>query len=140
MATVSNITLPIGASDHGDSRLLCLPAKWTDVVIFFLGNYLAHAATLRSSPGRSMVQSFVAMLEALLVPVSGFRNGLRGVFSLANLAKTDLQVAARAGALLKVIKTDLNALSLREINLNRGLKCNSLILPPNFWYLVLRQR
>ena len=136
---MSNITLPTGTSNHGDPELLCLPTKWTDVIVFFLGNYLAHAATLRSVPGRSVYQSFVAMLTALFFPVSGVRLGVRGIFSLAALAKTDLQVAARAGALCKVIRTDSSAQSHREKNLSRRLNRNRIIHSLAFLAAILRQ-
>lgn len=129
---MSNITLPTGTSNHGDPDLLCLPTKWTDVIIFFLGNYLAHAATLRSVPGRSMYQSFFAMLKALFFPVSGVILGVRGITSFASLAKTDLQVAARAGALCKVIRTDVSAQTIREKDLSRGLNRNSIFPPRTF--------
>ena len=136
---MSNITLPTGTSNHGDPELLCLPTKWTDVVIFFLGNYLAHAATLRSVPGRSVFQSFFAMLKALFFPVSGVTLGVRGIFSFAALAKTDLQAAARAGALCKVIRTDLSAQSYREKRFSHGLNRNRTIHPLTSFSAVLRQ-
>ena len=136
---MSNITLPTGTSNHGDPELLCLPTKWTDVIIFFLGNYLAHAATLRSVPGRSMFQSFFAMLGALFFPVSGVTLGVRGITSLAAFAKTDLQVAARAGALCKVIRTDVSAQTNRERSLGRGLNRNSIINSTTILSAVLRQ-
>ena len=127
---MSNITLPTGASNHGDPELLCLPTKWTDVIIFFLGNYFAHAGTVRSIPGRSMSQSFFAMLGALFFPVSGVTHGARGIFSLAILAKTDLQVAARAGALCKVMRRRGNAWSIRERHLTYRLNRRNCIIHP----------
>lgn len=106
MTINGNITLPAGASNHGDPNLLCLPAKWTDVVIFFLGNYFAHAATIRSSPGYSIYLSAMNAVTALFFPASGIRRGLEGVFSLAKFGRTDLQMTARAGALCRVVRKD----------------------------------
>lgn len=105
-ASNGNVTLPVGVSNHGDPNLLCSPAKWTDIVIFFLGNYFAHAATIRSSPGNSIFVSINTAISALFFPASGIRRGLAGVFSLAKFGRTDLQIAARAGALCRVVRLD----------------------------------
>jgi hypothetical protein len=105
----------VGTTDHGQSGLLCLPTKWTDIFVFFLGNYLAHAATIRLEPGTSTADTILAVIWALLIPVSGVRRGVRGVLSLAKFAgDTDLQTAARAGALCKVIKTNEQAITHDE--------------------------
>jgi hypothetical protein len=109
-----NITLPAGTTSHGTPGLLCLPTKWTDVVVFFLGNYVAHAATIRLEPGTSTVDTVLFVVRALLIPVSGVNGGIRGILSLAKFGKTDLQIAARAGALCQVIRTDEQARSHRE--------------------------
>ena len=114
MAANSNVTLPAGTTDHGQPGLLCLPTKWTDIVVFFFGNYIAHAATIRLEPGTSTIDTVLAIIWALLIPVSGVRMGIGGILSFAKFGKTDLQVAARAGALCQVIRTDLQARSPRE--------------------------
>ena len=118
--SAGNITLPAGASDHGNPNLLCLPAKWSDILIFFLGNYVAHAATLRSLPGASIYETAVRTYGALIFPVSGIAVGMGGILSLANLAKTDLEVAARAGALCKVVRSEYRQ-TPREKYISRGL-------------------
>ena len=120
MSSSSNVTLPAGVSDHGSPDLLCLPTKWTDIVIFFLGNYVAHAATVRTAPGISIIENIRRVIGALLFPVSGIIRGFDGIISLANFAPTDLQKAARAGALCKVVRTDFHARSPREIHLTSG--------------------
>lgn len=99
----STLTLPPGASNHGNPNLICVPTKWTDVAVFFLGNYVAHAATITAIPGASFLDTILDGIKALLVPVSGVNRGLNALFSLAKLARTDLQTAARAGALCEVI-------------------------------------
>lgn len=120
MASNSNITLPVGTTDHGQPGLLCLPTAWTDIVVFFIGNYVAHAATIRLEPGTSIVDTVLAIIWALLIPVSGVQRGVRGILSFAKFGKTDLQIAARAGALCQVIRTDLQARTLRERLLTLG--------------------
>ncbi len=64
------ITVPIGTTNHSDPRLLCTPTKWTDIVVFFLGNYVAHAATVKSLPGEPMLSVLFAGSAALLFPTS----------------------------------------------------------------------
>ncbi len=122
MSSNGDVTLPAGASDHGDSKLLCLPTKWSDIVIFFLGNYIAHAATLRSLPGARLYETALRTYMALFFPISGIGIGIRGIMSLANLAKTDLEVAARAGALCKIINTTSSAQTKYEKYLSCDLK------------------
>jgi hypothetical protein len=96
--------LPGNFSNHGNSNLLCRPAKWSDVVAFYLGNYLAHAATIRSRPGASVISSIFTVLVALLFPTSGVVSGLRAILISPITAKTELQTAARAGALCMVVR------------------------------------
>jgi hypothetical protein len=104
----TTISLPEGASNHGDPRLLCLPTGWADVVVFFLGNYFAHAATVVSLPGESPVATALSVVLALLCPVTGLGRGLLALKSLAKFAETDLQQAARAGALCHVVRERSN--------------------------------
>jgi hypothetical protein len=92
--------VPPDASNHGDRDLLCTPPKWTDIAVFFLGNYLAHAATIVTSPGESPLSVAVATVYALLFPIAGVVRGLNAIMSLAIWGKNDLKKAARAGAFL----------------------------------------
>jgi hypothetical protein len=56
----NTISLPEGFTNHDDPNLLCMPPSWTDLAIFFLGNYVAHAATVVSRPGESPVDRIVS--------------------------------------------------------------------------------
>jgi len=91
--------------NHGNPNLCCGPAKWSDIVVFYLGNYAAHAATTRLIPGQDMLSlsGATAILGALLFPTSGVGRGFDAIISKAICAKTALQMAARSGALLMVI-------------------------------------
>ena len=122
IASNSNITLPVGTTNHGQPGLLCLPTKWTDIIVFFIGNYVAHAATIRLEPGTSIVDTVLAIIWTLLIPGSGVQRGVRGILSRAKFGKTDLQIAARAGTLCQVIRTDEQARNLGErlLTLDRG--------------------
>jgi hypothetical protein len=105
-APLQNITIPLppGSSDHGSPGLLCVPTKWTDIAVFFLANYAAHAVTTRSLPGERTGRYIVAVLGALFFPASGTFRGVLAILSFAKFGKSDLQVAARAGALCMVVR------------------------------------
>jgi hypothetical protein len=98
------INIP-GFTHHGNCNLLCRRASWIDVLIFFLGNYVAHAATVVSRPSQSPLSNMFNIMIALLFPGGGVRNGVEAILTLDKFAPTDLQVAARAGALCTVIKS-----------------------------------
>jgi hypothetical protein len=96
------ISIP-GYFYRDNCTLLCRPAAWTDVAVFFLGNYVAHIATVNAQPGQGTVLSLILSLTALLFPVSGFAPAFEAILSQAIFAPTDLQMAARAGALYMVV-------------------------------------
>ena len=93
-----------GFTHRGNCNLLCRPAIWTDILVFFIGNYVAHAATVISRPGQSILASVLNVATALLFPGGGIRSGVEAIWSLAKFAPTDLQAAARAGALCAVVE------------------------------------
>jgi hypothetical protein len=93
-----------GYSRHGSCDLLCKPASWEDIVLFYLGNYVAHAATVTTDPGQSLFSSIATVVTVLMFPGAGIVKGLRAILSRAVFAPTELQQAARAGALYMVIK------------------------------------
>src|SRR4051812_19398213 len=93
--TICSVNIP-GYTPHGNCNLLCKPAEWTDVLLFFLGNYVAHAATVLREPGESTVMSVIGMLLAVVFPTSGIFRGLKAIGNFAAFAPTDLQMAARA--------------------------------------------
>jgi hypothetical protein len=97
-----------GFFHHGDCNLLCRPAVWTDVIVFYLGNYIAHAATIIAQPGQSPVSSLYKIAAALLFPGAGIQIGLQTIARLAKFAPTELQMAARAGALCAIVRVGDN--------------------------------
>ena len=64
-------SIPVGWTYDADQKLLCSPAKWTTIALFFLANYVAHAATVKSLPGESFMSLLVTMFWALTLPSSG---------------------------------------------------------------------
>lgn len=99
------ITVPQGTSNHGNANLICTPSTWTDIATFFLANFVAHAATVKSVPGESGLPALLALVLALLLPAMGVRRGLSAIYQRAVLADTPLKTAARAGALCIVVRT-----------------------------------
>ena len=99
------ITVPDGTSDHGDPNLLCTPTKWTDIAIFYLGNYFAHAATVIALPGESAASIGMTALLALLFPTSGVLRGVSAILIYAKHGRTALQTAQRAQALCMLART-----------------------------------
>ncbi|KAH8897691.1 hypothetical protein GQ53DRAFT_802918 [Thozetella sp. PMI_491] len=93
-----------GYFHRGDCNLLCHSAGWTDIIVFYVGNYAAHAATVVSQPGQSTLSSLLTILTAVFFPGGGVRSGIETIANFANGGRTNLQAAARAGALCTVIR------------------------------------
>jgi hypothetical protein len=74
-------------------------------VIFYFGNYFAHAATVQTYPRESLRSTIQALVLALLFPAAGISRGLTTIIRCAKRQKTPLQIAARAGALCMVVRT-----------------------------------
>jgi hypothetical protein len=100
------VVLPPGTSNHGDPGLLCTPTTWKDIVTFFATNYLAHVATVKIVPGATLLATIWWGLAALILPYFGLFDGFKAIISYAIFCKTDLEMAARVGALCVVVRTD----------------------------------
>lgn len=106
MATNATVTLPAGATNHGDPNLVCVPPSWADLASFFGTNYLAHAATLIPRPGQSLVETAIDTANALFIPGSGMIRAIRLLFFYTDVRRRTppLTRAARAGALCMIVK------------------------------------
>ncbi|KDR76182.1 hypothetical protein GALMADRAFT_247403 [Galerina marginata CBS 339.88] len=104
----ANTSLPEGATDHGDPKLICTSASWFTVASFILANYVAHAATTHTFPGERLQHQLTAILTSMLYPGAGVVRGLTGIARgiLALCGRTELQEAAAAGALCMVVRTE----------------------------------
>lgn len=99
------IALPAGSSDHGTPGLLCTPTKAVDLLIFYLLNYVAHAATVLPRPGERADDYFVSVIGSLLFPTLGMYRGIDAILSGAVWVRNgDLRKAARSGALCLVVR------------------------------------
>lgn len=95
-----NVTVPApeGFSNHGQNNLFCVPMKWYNILIFFLTNYIAHAATVRSRPGQKFRHAARDFLLALAFPYSGLSRSLSALLEFSR-SKHALTRAYHAEAL-----------------------------------------
>ncbi|KAK5652336.1 hypothetical protein OQA88_10528 [Cercophora sp. LCS_1] len=99
-----NITVPEGTTNHGNPQLLCTPARWYDFIVFFLTNYIAHAATVVPIPGQDIEASIFHIVLALCLPASAVVRSVGIIARRAATEKDPLRRARRAGALCIVLK------------------------------------
>ncbi|ESZ91994.1 hypothetical protein SBOR_7609 [Sclerotinia borealis F-4128] len=103
-------SFPNSTTQHGNEHILCLPITkdyWPSVaaiIIFFATNYLAHAATVKSSPGDDTLLQTCNALLALCFPMSGLLRALNAFVRMPILARNELDKACRAGALCMVVR------------------------------------
>lgn len=115
---LQNITIavPEGSTNHGNKEILCTPAQWEDVLVFFLVNYVAHALTVVVLPGERPVSHLTNALTSLLFPAFGAYRGLRAIFvgyetikkkfgDQSSEEEQDLRKARRAGALCMIVRS-----------------------------------
>jgi len=94
------IALPASTSNHGDPHLLCPPTTWISVSIFFLGNYVAHAATVKLPPAVSAISNLRICFSALMMPASGLVLALRAfAHAVCGIGKSEAQRVGIAGGL-----------------------------------------
>ncbi|TAQ89201.1 hypothetical protein B7494_g2476 [Chlorociboria aeruginascens] len=92
-------------SSGNNSKLICSPTKWYNILIFFVTNYAIHAATVRSLPGESGHASTAYKVCCLLVPYAGVRRGLNVFLRASSLSDNALHCATRANALCMVVRS-----------------------------------
>ena len=107
MKAIMNFTieLPEGTTNHGDPNLICTPATWRDIFVFFVTNYFIHAATLPPVPGESKREIVFSVITALFIPGYGAARTLRRFILRPGFKhrKSPLQCALKAGALCMVV-------------------------------------
>ncbi|EEA20222.1 hypothetical protein TMatcc_000206 [Talaromyces marneffei ATCC 18224] len=100
----TTITIPDGVTYHPESQDICTQTSWTDVVSFFVGNYLSHVATIIKAPGEPIYITGLNMVFVLLFPCFGAGRGLVTIYQRASFYKDPLQQALRAQALVMVVR------------------------------------
>jgi hypothetical protein len=102
--TPSNATVPW--TDHGIPGLVCTQTRWSSLVLFFLGNYVAHCATIMSYPAETWTERAVAITGALLFPSSGLRRAVGAIRRRPRLRPLNsIQRALASGAMCMVVRT-----------------------------------
>jgi hypothetical protein len=92
--------------DHGDPTLYCQPSTRISILFFFLANFIAHCATVKSYPAETGAELLVAVTLALFFPSSGVIRALDSILRHSRLRWTnEAQRAAKAGALCMVVRT-----------------------------------
>jgi hypothetical protein len=99
----NTITVPDGVTYS--NNVICTPTSWTDIVSFFLGNYVAHAATIINFPGEPAVITTVNMILAILFPCMGASRGVLAIIRRGALHKDPLKRALQSRALCMVVRS-----------------------------------
>jgi hypothetical protein len=102
------IEVPLSATQHGNSRIFCIRGSpWKDalsVVTFFTTSYIAHAATVKSTPGEGTISMAFNTFIALCFPMFGLLRALNAIARGARFGGSELRNACRAGALCMVVR------------------------------------
>lgn len=92
-------------SQSPPKNLYCRESKWSDLVVFFLANVVAHAATVPSSPRSNTIDNIESMLLSLFLPYFGIGRAIGIIRRAAIFASSPLQQAKRAEAICAVGRT-----------------------------------
>ena len=106
MAPIYASDQPPSYTDHGVPGLVCSPAKWTSVLLFYAVNYLAHCATVKPYPAETQLETTSAILCALFLPSSGISRAMDSIVRRPRLRRglNDLERACVADALCMVVR------------------------------------
>jgi hypothetical protein len=99
-----NLTVPNGTSQHGNPRILCMPMTVVGLLTFLAGNFVAHIATIKSSPGDTLSITIFNMVLAFVFPTSGLMRGLNEIARRVMWGNSEIDSACRAGALCVVVR------------------------------------
>lgn len=109
MAPAQNFTIPSGWTDHGVKGLVCRPTDWTTMASFFISNYIAHAFTIKKTPGQSTANYVAAMFIAFCYPSFGVSRALETLIYCTVLPFCDkpdgLQQALEDDALCMLVRS-----------------------------------
>lgn len=99
------LTVPNGTETYNHDGLICTPALWNDILMFFFVNYVSHLATMRTSPSETWSWVVGWYLWALFTPFMGITLNTEVLFRFPVFAKTNLQKAALSDALVVVVRS-----------------------------------
>jgi hypothetical protein len=92
----------LDSSSNSSSTDICGPADWQTIILFYLGNYGAHAVTVVSLPGETPSQRIYWSILALLMPYSGIGKACQTISRGILGSASPLKRALHAGALCEV--------------------------------------
>ena len=98
------VTVPEGSRYLNGTHTFCAPSSARNVLVFLLGNYFAHAATIKSVPGETTHDGLVGIFVALFCPTAGIVRALESISRFNWRPKSELQQALQAGALCTVVR------------------------------------
>lgn len=101
------VALPNGTTNHGNPDLICVPATWHDILIFFATNYVVHTATALSMPGETLGETAFVLFACLVLPASALSRSYRAIVLHAVLKSDPLERATRSHALCMVKSTKI---------------------------------
>src|SRR6188768_1107949 len=99
------LTFNLGAAAPLFARDPCEATTWSDIFLFYLLNYFAHAATALSPPGARSWVIFKSQLICLLYPFHGLLRAVSLLFSHCVFGTDELGSALAVGALTVVSRT-----------------------------------
>jgi hypothetical protein len=100
--TNTNTTIP---PDLSHEVLNCSSTLVIPILQFVITNYIAHAFTIRFSPGYGAFYTTIFSLKALIFPCFGLLTACRKMELLARCQDDPLKCALEAGALCTVART-----------------------------------
>lgn len=102
LPTIVTCPAPLVMPENPSENFYCREPKWTDVLVFFLANIIAHAATVPPSPGNNITDNIEMALISLFLPYYGVGRAASIIRRGAIWETNPLQRAARAGALCTI--------------------------------------
>lgn len=133
----NTITVPDGVSYF--KNMICTPTSWADIVSFFLGNYVAHAATVITFPGESALITTVNMTLAILFPSMGASRGMLAIIGRGALHTDPLKRALRSRALCMVVRSrEWNPIPSQSLRSLSVMPMSYNVNEPEWWpYLTI---
>ncbi|EPQ53345.1 hypothetical protein GLOTRDRAFT_95311 [Gloeophyllum trabeum ATCC 11539] len=101
--------------------LVCVPTSWTDVIVFLLENYVAHAGTTLSTPGASWYDTVAWKVMVVFVPFASLRYSLELIKRKIHLwgRRDDLGRALAREALIVVARNSKTWRPARRPNVDK---------------------
>ena len=102
----SSSSLPLTTQLSVRDELRCVPTTGYDILVFFLSNYFAYAATSPSPPGSGITHIIRSQLRGLLFPFGALLQTIGLLFYHCVFGEDELGKALSVGALAVVVRTE----------------------------------